>query len=274
MWTKMLKPFEPELVLIPAGEFLMGSDPQKDEDADDFDEQPQHRVYLPDYYMAKTPVTNAQYAAFVEAAGYTPPPEWTDRKPRQGEEDHPMVLANWYDALAYCKWLTQVTGRTYWLPSEAEWEKAARGTDGRIYPWGNEWDAQRCNSYESRNRNTTPVRAYPQGASPYGLLDMAGNVWEWTTSLWGHSTGGRSKPELQFGYPYDPKDGRENLEAGDDMLRAVRGGSWRSKRFRVRCASRSADVPVGHDWGVGFRLVVSPTRPLPNPAGGGWRAVE
>jgi formylglycine-generating enzyme required for sulfatase activity len=208
---KVLTPpeFEPEMVLIPAGEFLMGSDPSVDQDARD-DEQPQHTLYLPDYYLAKTPVTNAQYAAFVQAT-YRQPEGWEAGKPSSGKEDHPVVNISWHDAVAYCRWLSGVTGRPYRLPSEAEWEKGARDTDGRIYPWGNQWDAKRCNTRESGKRDTTPVGAYLEGASPYGLLDMAGNVWEWTRSVY-------------KSYPYDPDDGREDLEAKG--IGVLRGGSW------------------------------------------------
>ncbi len=232
-------PFEPKLVLIPAGEFLMGSDPKKDRHADK-SEQPQHRPYLPDYYMAKTPATNTQYAAFVQAAGHKPPDHWEAKKPPQGKEDHPVVNINWRDAMAYCKWLAEITAKPYRLPSEAEWEKAARGTDGRIYPWGNEWDAKRCNNRESGKDDTTPVGAYPQGASPYGLLDMAGNVWEWTISLY--------RP-----YPYQSRDGREDPRA--EGSRVLRGGSWdddyRTARVSIRGRHLFGDF-------VGFRLVIAP----------------
>jgi Sulfatase-modifying factor enzyme 1/Domain of unknown function (DUF4062) len=119
------QPFEPEMILIPAGEFLMGSDPQQDELVFD-DEQPQHRLSLPDYYLAKTPLTNAQYRAFVQATGYGKPKHWTEGRPPRGEEDHPVVQVSWYDAQDYCQWLSEVTGRGYALPSEAEWEKGAR----------------------------------------------------------------------------------------------------------------------------------------------------
>jgi formylglycine-generating enzyme required for sulfatase activity len=217
------QPFEPQMVLIPAGEFLMGSDPSVDKNAQK-DEQPQHTLYLPDYYLAKTPVTNAQYAAFVQATTYHRQPEgWEHGKPPSGREDHPVVYVFWHDAVAYCDWLAEVTGRPYRLPSEAEWEKGARGTDGRIYPWGNEWDAERCSSYDGGKRDITPVGAYPEGASPYGLLDMAGNVWEWTRSVY-------------KSYPYDPDDSRENLQAKG--YRVLRGGSFGNYREVLRCASR------------------------------------
>jgi formylglycine-generating enzyme required for sulfatase activity len=244
-------PFEPELILIPAGEFLMGSDVQKDKGALQ-EERPQRTLYLPDYYMAKTPVTNAQYAAFVKASGHGLPRHWWGRNPPSGKEDHPVVYVSWHDAVAYCNWLAEVTGKAYRLPSGAEWEKGARGTDGRIYPWGNEWDPKRCNSWEGGQEETTPVSAYPQGASPYGLLDMAGNVWEWTTSLWGEDL---SKPE--FKYPYDPTDERKDLVAEDNVLRVLRGGSWDNVRNHARCAFCVRDSPISRLGNVGFRVCVA-----------------
>jgi len=225
------QPFEPEMVLIPAGEFLMGSDPRKDQDAFN-DEQPQHPLYLHDYYLAKTPVTNAQYLAFVQATDRSAPSHWEDGKIPRGKENHPVVNVTWRDAVAYCRWLSQVTGKPYRLPSEAEWEKAARGVDGRIYPWGNQWDASRCNTIEGGPGDATPVGAYPQGVSPHGLLDMAGNVWEWTSSLY------RS-------YPYQADDGREDAESSDS--RVLRGGSFSGNRWLARCAVRVHDGPSG--WG-------------------------
>jgi formylglycine-generating enzyme required for sulfatase activity len=234
--------FEPELVLIPAGEFLMGSDLEKDKNARD-DELPQHRVYLPDYYIARVPVTNFQYAAFVKAASHKPPDLWGDRKPPQDKEDHPVVHVSWYDAMAYCKWLAEITGKAYRLPSEAEWEKAARGTDGRIYPWGDGWDAQRCNSGERGERDTTSVGVYAQGASPYGLLDMAGNAREWCHSLY--------RP-----YPYNAKDFREDSEV--EAARVLRGGAFFNNARFVRCACRDRFDPYGRYGFNGFRIVLAP----------------
>jgi len=162
------QPFEPEMILIPAGEFLMGSDPAKDENAQK-EEQPQHKLYLPDYYIAKTPVTQAQYAAFVRATGYRAPDDnWRGQTPPPGKENHPVVLVTWDDAVAYCRWLSGVTNKLYRLPSEAEWEKAARGPDGRIYPWGNSWDKQRCNTEEGGRGDTTPVGGQPLRRVGYG----------------------------------------------------------------------------------------------------------
>jgi formylglycine-generating enzyme required for sulfatase activity len=240
--VKRRQPFEPELVFIPAGEFLMGSDPIKDKDATD-GEQPQHRLYLPDYAIAKTPVTNAQYLAFMRATNHDAPEHWEGRKPPVGEEDHPVVNVSWHSAMAYCSWLSEVTGKPYRLPSEAEWEKGARGTDGRIYPWGNAWDTGRCNSSEGGKGRTTPVGSYPQGASPYGLLDMAGNVWEWCHSLYGP-------------YPYNAEDGREDAQAGG--ARVLRGGAFLDDAGNMRCAAHLRSYPVYGVNLVGFRIVLAP----------------
>ncbi len=253
---KVLQPFklfEPEMILIPAGEFLMGSDPSVDEDARP-DEQPQHTVYLPDYHLAKTPVTNAQYAAFVRATGHRLPEHWRliGGQPPRGKENHPVVYVSRDDVIAYCRWLSEVTGKSYRLPSEAEWEKAARGTDGRIYPWGNQWDPNRCNSEEGGVGDTTPVGAYPEGASPYGVLDMAGNVEERPRSFWRD-------------YPYDPDDGREDLEGPGGVTRS---GSWNSKRASNRCAFRIPSIALGEGRSrnvgarhLGFRVAASPGSP-------------
>jgi formylglycine-generating enzyme required for sulfatase activity len=237
------QPFEPELILIPAGEFLMGSDPRTDKDAGDA-EQPQHYLYLPNYSIAKTPVTNVQYLAFVQSTGQKPPNHWKSWKPPGGKEDHPVVNVSLQEAMTYCQWLAKVTGRAYRLPSEAEWEKAARGTDGRIYPWGDEWDEKLCNSIEGGLGGTTPVGQYsPGGDSPYGCVDMAGNVLEWTRSL-------------RKGYPYDPEDGRENPRADDP--RVLRGGAFVSSRRIVRCVCRDRYFPGHWYWGRGFRVCVAP----------------
>jgi len=241
-------PFEPEMILIPAGEFLMGSDPQQDKFAFD-DEQPQHTLYLPDYYLARTPVTNAQYSPFVQATGHELPSDWDNGSPPGGKEDHPVVYVSWFDALAYCRWLSEITEKAYGLSSEAEWEKGARGIDGRIYPWGNRWDATRCNAEKGDRGDTTSVGAYPQGASPYGLLDMAGNVWEWTRSLWG-----------KHPYPSDAKARaqREDLQAPDDQYCVVRGGAFVNDLRLVRCAYRYRYLPSSRNWRLGFRLMVRP----------------
>ncbi|MGC9393874.1 MAG: SUMF1/EgtB/PvdO family nonheme iron enzyme [Anaerolineae bacterium] len=234
-------PFEPELILIPAGEFLMGSDPKKDKSADS-DEQPRHTLYLPGYWIAKTPVTNAQYAAFVKATGHKAPQHWENGTIPAGKDTHPVVYISWDGAMAYCQWLAEATGKPYTLPSEAEWEKAARGTDGRLYPWGNTFDKSKCNVYASGIGETTPVDRYPQGASSYGVLDMAGNVCEWTCSQY-------------KAYPYDPADGREDVSAS--ARRVVRGGAFGNNGWGARCACRSYWGPDDDGRGRGFRVVVA-----------------
>ncbi len=244
--------FEPEMVCIPAGEFLMGSDPERDKDARDV-EQPQHVVVLPEDFISRTPVTNGHYAAFVQATGYRRPAYWKDGQIPVGQEDHPVTDIAWYDAMAYCRWLSRATGEPYRLPSEAEWEKGARGTDGRFYPWGNQWDVACCTTLESGKRGTRPVGACPRGSSPYGLLDMAGHVWELTLSLWG-----RCAPVPQFEYPYDPQDGREKFEASPRLQRVLRGGSFMDDRYAARCAFRHACYPLFRNCNVGFRVVIAP----------------
>jgi formylglycine-generating enzyme required for sulfatase activity len=245
---------EPVWVDVPAGEFWMGSDEGFD------DEKPVHRVHLGRFLIARVPITNAQYRLFVEAAGHPAPGHWEDGRVPRGLESHPVVYVSWHDAMAYCRWLSEVAGKPIALPSEAQWEKAARGDRGqRAYPWGEEWDETRCNTRELGLGGTTPVGIFPEGASPYGCLDMAGNVWEWTRSLWGSRTG--TKAELQFAYPYDADDGRENLEAGDDILRVVRGGSFYYDREVARCAVRSWYLPFDVWYFDGFRVVVSPISP-------------
>ncbi|MEW5867675.1 MAG: SUMF1/EgtB/PvdO family nonheme iron enzyme [Chloroflexota bacterium] len=234
---------EPQWVTIPDGEFWMGSESKQSDD----DERPAHRLRLEAFCLARTPLTNAQYAIFVADQKVKPPQHWPGGQPPKGKENHPVVNVSWHEALAYCNWLGEKIERKVYLPSEAEWEKAARGAqDRREYPWGEAWDALRCNSDELGLGDTTPVGLFLNGASPYRVLDLSGNVWEWTRSLWGSS------------YPYQPEDGRENLQAGDDKARVVRGGSFFNFPGLVRCSFRSGNVPDGRDDALGFRVAASP----------------
>jgi formylglycine-generating enzyme required for sulfatase activity len=182
-------------------------------------------------------VTVAEYGCYLRASGKTAP---TD------ELDHPAVRVSWRDATAYAAWLAQLTGLPWRLPTEAEWEKAARydpnTRTSRIYPWGDTFDKARCNTYESGIRGTTPVGTYPNGASPCGALDMAGNVWEWTSSLF--------KP-----YPYNASDGRERADSTDS--RVLRGGSWYIDPRFARAAYRLLNDPGGIVGNVGFRVARS-----------------
>ena len=225
---------EPEWVEVPAGEFWLGGDGE-------YDGKPQHRLHLPAFRIARTPITNAQYHVFTEATGYQMPKHWEEKRPPKRQESHPIVHVSWHDALAYCAWLSQMTGKPIMLPSEAEWEKAARGDqDKRTYPWGDAFDATKCSCSELGLISTTPVGIFPAGASPYGCLDMAGNVWEWTRSQY-------------QGYPYNPTDGREDL-AGV-ASRVLRGGSFVNNRFDVRCAYRLRHGPDVRNLIVGFRVL-------------------
>ncbi len=228
-------PIDFDWVTIPAGEFTMGSDKKKDSMASD-DEMPQHTLYLPEYRIARVPVTNAQYLRFVQATKYKTPEHWKGGRIPDGKQEHPVVNVSWHDAIAFCAWAGAQ------LPSEAEWEKAARGTDGRIWPWGNQPpDKSHCN-FDNNVGDTTPVGAYPAGASPYGVLDMAGNVWEWTRSAWGS-------------YPYKLEDWRENLNRKENDRRVLRGGSFPYYRNNVRCAYRYRYNPDYRVRDLGFRLL-------------------
>ena len=182
-------------VLVPAGQFLMGSDLLTD------DAKPQHKVELLEFWMARYPTTVAQFRAFCEQSGYGE----FDLAALQAPDNHPVVDVTWSDAMKYCEWLDQQMASSareqgrpdaLWqglrrgslrvtLPSEAEWEKAARGIEGRVYPWGDEFDPRKLNIDESGIGTTSAVGSFPLGASPYGVLDMAGNVWEWTRSIFG-----------------------------------------------------------------------------------------
>jgi formylglycine-generating enzyme required for sulfatase activity len=230
-------PIHLELIRIPSGEFLMGS---ISEEYKHRRERPQHLLHVPEFCIGKYPVTNAQYAVFLQATGHKAPRYWKEGKVPAGKKNHPVTNVSWYDATAFCEWLAWETGNPFALPSEAEWEKAARGTDGRIYPWGDEFDKDKCNVSESRIRDTTPVGWYsPDSDSPYGCVDMAGNVYEWTRSL-------------QKEYPYDPDDGREDQETGD--ARVFRGGCFSTNSDGARCAFRIDWRADELSWQTGFRV--------------------
>jgi formylglycine-generating enzyme required for sulfatase activity len=219
---------EPEWVKIPAGRFWMGEG------------NGVHQVELPDYQISRVPITNVQYALFVKATERKTPEHWQDGRVPKGLESHPVVNVTWYDALAYCEWLSKMTGKYIILPSEAEWEKAARGDkDKRAYPWGDEFDSSKCNTRELGLNTTTPVGIFLEGASPHGALDMSGNVWEWTRTN------------------YESK--KDDLES--DQPRVLRGGSFLSQSDNARCAYRYGGNPDNWYWGNGFRVIVSPILP-------------
>ncbi len=231
-----------EFCRIPAGKFLMGS--AKEDGQADNDEKPQHSVDIPyDYWLARFAVTNAQYAAYAQALDKSHQVwDW------QKKQDHPATMVLWEDALEYCQWLSALLkgklppNYVLRLPTEAEWEKAARGGQALTYPWGQDFDKNKCNTVERGADNTTPVSQYsPQGDSPYGCADMSGNAWEWTHSLF--------KP-----YPYQAGDGREDETASG--RRVLRGGAFDLDAWHARCAYRYLSLSVLNY--VGFRVAVAP----------------
>jgi len=264
-----------ELVYVAAGEFTLGSsDAEIDawlrqhpgDDRSWFeDEQPQCRVNLPAYWIGRTEVTNAQHLRFVQATGQRAPQHWASGRPPAGLENFPVVLVNWESARAYCAW---AGGR---LPTELEWEKAARSADGRIFPWGNEWDRSRCRNFQGITgrsyasfrdglsalevwvRSHDPVRegpvavgSNPSGGSVYGCQDMAGNVWEWCED-WHDEEAYRRYARGDLTPP------------ASGSLKVLRGGSWSSDNPTFfRCANRDLNYPVSRYDFLGFRCVRLP----------------
>jgi formylglycine-generating enzyme required for sulfatase activity len=232
------------------------------------------------FRVAVYPVTVAQFGVFIQDGGYARKELWTEagwdwreegQRARPGDygsvfetPNHPRVGVTWYEAVAFCNWvnatfapedLKLAAGWKVRLPSEAEWERAARHTDGRVFPWGNEEQdiEQRCNINKTGLGHTSAVGLFPSGNAACGAADMAGNVWEWTRSLWGTDW-----EKASFNYPYKLDDGRENLGAPAEINRVLRGGSWDDDAVNVRCARRDGGGPGGRFYFVGFRVVASP----------------
>ena len=306
-------------VNIPAGPFTMGSDDKEDQAYSD--EKPASSVTLPEFFIARYPVTNAQYQHFVEDGGYDQEKYWAPEgwawrtgadfdlssikddsirkayennlkqrpvekrsqpywwnNPQWGARTRPVVGVSWYEALAYINWLNEKIqayavqkisqpnlsqdALAFWqgladkqlrvsLPTEAQWEKAARGGESRKYPWGNEWQADHANTSEADLNETSAVGAFPKGQSLHQLLDLSGNVFEWTVTKWS-----KSDPMKQdWKYPYKTNDGRNDLSG--IAVRTLRGGSWANDFRYARCANRSRNVPDYYPSNLGFRLVVS-----------------
>lgn len=249
------QPFRMEFVRVPAGLFLMGSDRSSDPEAQD-SEMPQHSIPLADFYIAKNLVTNEQYKAFLDDTKRDPPDYWMDGLPPKGQQKYPAVGITWHEAMAFTEWLSRATHMELRLPTEAEWEKACRGTDGRVYPWGDTPPPSlKYANFGLQVGWTRPVGAYsPTGDSPYSATDMVGNVWEYTGSLWGQNADAPGFP-----YPYVPGDGRESLNAPEAVLRTLRGGAYHSPAADVRCARRIGYQPNGTgNRSTGFRVAMTP----------------
>jgi len=239
----------PPVCDIPAGPFLMGraGDPEPvtlASSSEVLSDTPQFTIASPAYQMATYPLTVAEYACAVQAGVfrfYRSTNEWKTILERL---DHPFDGLNWTLATVYAAWLSKLTGQDWQVPSEIEWEKAARSTDGRRYPWGNAWDPSRAHIGNRAFTGTAPIGSSPAGASPYGCQDMAGNVWEVTRSI-------------NASYPYDAQDGREDQL--DDWLQArrervIRGGSWEDVAESGQTTFRYLDDDAYYPCPVGVRL--------------------
>lgn len=239
---------EPEWVKVSSGIFSLGSNNGRN------NEMPLHEVQLPDFMISRVPITNAQFALFVRDTGSTPPEHWHGHELTSGLENHPVVNVTWHDAIKYCAWLSERSNKNISLPSEIEWEKAARGSDGREYPWGN-WKELFCNSNELGLNATTPVGLFINGASPYGVLDMSGNVWEWTRSVFSRKRN-EDNTVLEYAYPYNANDGREETQNIMNLYFVLRGGSFRDSLGDARCTTRIGESPNNSLKNLGFRVVV------------------
>jgi len=231
--TEIIDAKDVPMRLVPAGTFTMGSNFYDDE-------QPVHVVNLSDYYMDVYEVTNALYKTCVDVGGCMPPDN-TSRYNDANYASHPVVTVDWSQAQKYCAW------RGARLPTEAEWEKAARSTDARTYPWGNNAPDKTLLNFNNNVGGTSPVGSYPQGVSPYGLHDMAGNVWEWVADWYSetyYSTLGENvlNPQGPTSVTY----------------RVVRGGSWNNSDDYTRSADRGRDTPGSRYGSLGFRCALSP----------------
>jgi formylglycine-generating enzyme required for sulfatase activity len=253
----------PNLARIPAGDFLMGA-----ANADE-DERPVHRVYVSEFFIGRFPVTNDEYARFIRATGYPAPAvrslpliaagereglfrelavpyQWDNGEPPPGRGNHPVVLVRYDDAAAYCRWLSDTLGQVVRLPTEAEWEKGARGgVEGKRYPWGDDMDPSYCNFLTDpsvkNERGTRPTGTYTP--NPYGLCDMAGNVWEWVSDWYAADY-------------YSSSDVRDPRGPESGTMRIVRGGSWVNDDVSMLRSAYRHKVPADtYAYSIGFRIV-------------------
>lgn len=254
--------FEPQTIKIPSGNFLMGTTKEQAQEILTTNnsshwqqmlewEQPQHTVELNEYFISKYPITNREYQAFIKEAKYKPPTNWDGDQFPTEKGGHPVVNISWDDAIEYCKWLGTQTKKQYRLPTEAEWEKSARWNTSEekslIYPWGNDFDPKKANSIEINSRSTSEVGQFsPQGDSPYGCVDMGGNVWEWCNDWFN---------EQEYKQHQDGEKNPQGIQTGSSRI--LRGGSWGNDRWPIRCARRNMNPPGSFSDYIGFRVVHS-----------------
>jgi formylglycine-generating enzyme required for sulfatase activity len=247
---RLAEALDSDMVHVPEGEFIMGCD------CADVDERPQRPVHLDAFEIDRYEVTNIQYQRLLRGSGRDGPRRWagrylhldSDRSPDwrgdeypSGEAMYPAAGITWEEATEYCAWV----GKR--LPTEAEWEKAARGTDERAYPWGSTWDPDRANTLDQRLSYPAPVGAYASGASPYGAMDMAGNVWEWASDLY---------DRRYYSWANDSNPSGPTSGTGERILR---GGAWDSSPDQTRTSYRNATHFFGPNFRVGFRCARSLT---------------
>jgi iron(II)-dependent oxidoreductase len=248
-WRPDPLPAVNDMVFVPAGEFLMGSSSEALYRAADVDEFPARTVWVDDFYIDVHEVTNAQYKVYLDSMKVVAPPRWVDGNYGLGEDGLPVVSITWNEAAAYARFV----GKR--LPTEAEWEKAARGTDGRTYPWGESFDRNHANNGE----HLVPIMSYPSGVSPYGAFDMAGNAAEWVDG-W-YEAYPRGADEVL------PRDLPDRAEEFKKERRVYRGGSWNTFPKYLRCANRESTTP-GKRWAyIGFRCAMDPPWRKSAPAG-------
>ncbi len=221
-----------DMVFIYADSFIMGSDKYEEE-------KPKREVYIPGFWMCKYAVTNLQYREYVSDTGC--PAACFDQDSDFNQDLQPVAGVSYYEVGGYCEWLSKKTGLVFRLPTEAEWEKAAGGTSERRYPWGNCWEHDRCHSIELHNRRTSDVGCYPYGLSPYGIFNMAGNVWEWCSDWY--------SPDY---YKQAPTSDPQGPETGKEKV--VRGGAWNSKGNDMRTSKRKSFPPNTRQSSIGLRV--------------------
>jgi formylglycine-generating enzyme required for sulfatase activity len=231
-----------QMLLVPTGQFTMGTDHPDSAP----NEQPSGRVTVSAFYLGRFPVTNIQYEKF-DSAHRSKRASWAN-------DSHPVIYVSWNEAVAFCKWLSQTEGKKFRLPTEAEWEYAARGTDGRMFPWGNEFTSGKMANFADARTNlvwrdtsiddgyaeTAPVGVFPLGASPFGIEELSGNVHEWCNDWYG---------------PYQGKERTNPTGPGGGQQRVLRGGSWRSRMASLRSVARSSNLAAFQSNDIGFRIV-------------------